>query len=259
MQRYPKILTEAPIGRHFCQIHDDAGTLTKSVDAYARAGLVAGHSVILITEPTRRTALEGSMREAGIDVAACLHRDQLVWFDTEALRHEVLAGDVPDFAKLERLFSDALARTAAAGYRHPRVYGELVNVLWREGAAETAVTLEDYWNELTLRYRFALFCGYELDGLDEQSYAGPLGDIARCHSDILDTEHDARLQDAIDRASAEVLGLPISSALYYFGNNQYEAERRLPPARRTVLWLRRNMPSAVGKVLARARVHYAIA
>lgn len=37
---------------------------------------------------------------------------------------------------------------------------------------------------------------------------------------------------------------------------QHEVKQRPPADRTTMLWLRRNMPGAVGKVVARARIHY---
>ncbi|MEX0900774.1 MAG: MEDS domain-containing protein [Gammaproteobacteria bacterium] len=256
MHRYPKILAEAPLGRHFCQIHDDAATLTKAVSAYASIGLVSGNAVVVAAEPSRVVALKASLHAAGLRVDECVRTGQLTLLDVDALLAKIMDGDMPDPAAFRRVIGGVLREISANGYRHTRVYGELVNVLWRIGNPVAAIALEEYWNELAFEHRFALFCGYEIDGLDDKGYDSPLGEIARCHSDMLETEHDERLQDALDRASAEILGLPISSALCYFGQDQHEAEHRLPAGRRTMLWLRRNMPGAVGKVVARARVHY---
>jgi hypothetical protein len=256
MHRYPKILAEAPLGRHFCQIHDDTETLTKAVIAYTRIGLLSGNAAVVAAEPARLASLESALRDGGIHFDECVRTGQLTLLDAGTLLGKIMDGDMPDPDAFRTIIGGVLANVAARGYRHTRVYGELVNVLWRDDNPVAAIALEEFWNELAFEYRFSLFCGYEMDGLDEKGYDAPLGEIARCHSEMLETEHDERLQDALDRASAEVLGLPISSALCYFGQDQHEAEHRLPAGRRTMLWLRRNMPGAVGKVVARARFHY---
>ena len=259
MHRHPRFLAEAPLGRHFCQIHEDAAALTAAVTEYAHAGLFDGHAVVLAAIPERLAAVESSLRAAGLHVDECTRTGQLTLLDAHALIGQVLDGPAPNPEAFRRVIGGVLTDVAGRGHKYTRVYGELVNVLWHEGNADAAIALEDLWNELAVEHRFALFCGYEMGGLDERSYRGPLGEIARCHSDVLETAFDARLQDALDRASSEVLGLPMSSALCYFGRDQHDAEHRLPAGRRTMLWLHRNMPSAVGKVLARARVHYSAA
>lgn len=256
MHRYPRILAEAPLGRHFCQIHDDAETLTKAVTAYTRIGLVSGNAAIVAAEPSRLEALEAALRASGVHFDECVRTGQLTLLDADTLLERIMNDGMPNAAAFRTVIGGVLAEIATRGYRHTRVYGELVNVLWRDGNPVAAIALEEFWNELAFEHRFSLFCGYEIDGLDDKGYDAPLGEIARCHSDMVETEDDQRLQDALDRASAEVLGLPISSALCYFGQNQQDAEHRLPAGRRTMLWLRRNMPGAVGKVVARARIHY---
>ena len=259
MHRHSRFLAEAPLGRHFCQIHHDAATLTDAVTNYTYAGLVAGHALVLAAVPARLAAVEAWLRKSGVHVDECVRTGQLTLLDAHSLLERVMDGSTPDAHAFRETIGGVLSDVAARGHRYTRVYGELVNVLWQGGNADAAITLEDWWNELAFEHRFALFCGYEMGGLDEASYHGPLGDIARCHSDVLETEFDARLQVALDRASTELLGLPMSSALCYFGRDQHDAEHRLPAGRRTMLGLHRNMPSAVGKVLARARVHYSTA
>lgn len=256
MHRYPRILSEAPVGRHFCQIHDSPQELTKAVADYARIGLLDGNAIVVAAEAARVAALRDALARSGMAVDKLVRDRQLTLLDAHELLARIVVDGQPSEAEFRRIIGGVLTEVSAAKHRHTRVYGELVNVLWRAGEPAAAITLEEYWNELAFEHRFSLFCGYEIAGLDERAYDAPLPDIARCHSDVLETDADDRLQHAIDRASSEILGLPISSALCYFGHAQHESEHRLPAARRTILWLKRNMPAAVGKVLARARVHY---
>lgn len=256
MHRHPKLLSGAPPGRHFCQIHDDPAALTDAVIAYAKFGLLAGNAVVVAAEAKRLKAVVDALAAAYIDVEHSVDSGQLTLLDAEVLLDRVMAGARPDAAAFTRIVGGVLDGVAARGFTHTRVYGELVNLLWHQGNSDASIELEELWNELATSHRFALYCGYEMGGLDEAAYEGPLAEIARCHSDLLETDSDQRLQAAIDAAATDVLGLPLSAALCYFGKDQHEAEHRLPAGRRTILWLRRNMPAATGKVLARARFHY---
>ena len=43
-----------------------------------------------------------------------------------------------------------------------RVYGEMVDVLWKAGKSDAAIRLEMLWNKLAQRHGFALLCGYSM-------------------------------------------------------------------------------------------------
>ena len=254
MYRHPRILAEAPVGRHFCQLHHHPDELTRAVTEYVQAGLCAGNAVLVIATTARLAAVRDALQDAD----ACVESRQLTLLDACDVLPRILVDGRPDLATCRRLFGEVLKNIADARHRHTRVYGELVSLLWNRGGTDDALKLEVIWNDLAREHRFSLFCGYEIAGLDEAACDAPLADIAQVHSDMIETDADDRLQRAIDRASVDILGLPLSSALCYFGQEQQAGEQRLPAARRTVMWLRRNMPAAVGKVLARARVHYAM-
>jgi hypothetical protein len=44
-----------------------------------------------------------------------------------------------------------------------RGYGEMVDLLWKDGNTEGAILLEQLWNELANRYKYSLLCGYSVD------------------------------------------------------------------------------------------------
>ena len=50
----------------------------------------------------------------------------------------------------------------AGEYGQVRAFGELVNLLWREGKRTAALKLEDLWNELLGYQPLSLICGYRL-------------------------------------------------------------------------------------------------
>jgi hypothetical protein len=43
-----------------------------------------------------------------------------------------------------------------------RAYGEMVDVLWKAGQTDAAITLEMLWNSLASKHPFSLLCGYAM-------------------------------------------------------------------------------------------------
>jgi hypothetical protein len=104
-------------------------------------------------------------------------------------------------------------------------------------------------------YPFSLFCGYLLDVHEEQAYAGPLDEIGRTHSDVVETAEDEQFRVALDAASRDVIGVPLSQMVGFSGRRD-SGEQRLPSGQRTMLWVKRNLPFASAAVLERARGYY---
>jgi hypothetical protein len=63
-----------------------------------------------------------------------------------------------------------------------RAYGEMVNVLWKDGLTAAAIRLETLWNELAKSYDFKLLCGYSMGNLYKDA---AVGEITRQHSHLL--------------------------------------------------------------------------
>ncbi len=51
-----------------------------------------------------------------------------------------------------------------------RAYGEMVDVLWKQGNTEAAIKLEILWNKLVLKHGFALLCGYAMGHFYKQTW-----------------------------------------------------------------------------------------
>lgn len=258
MHHFPPLLTDAPIGRHVCQFHKCAQSLTQAVTTFIDVGLYRREGVVVIATAARRAAVLRRLAASKIDTAAAIASGQLVMLDADEVLDALIAGGMPRPRAFRDVIAPVLGSVVARGYGRVRLYGETVNQLWQDGLTDAAVRLEHLWNDLIGDYPVSLFCGYEIDGLDPRTYARPLDAIARQHTDLIISDDDHRLQAAVDAATTEILGLPLSSALTYHGREGVDpVEHRLPAGQRTLLWLNRNMPSAMVKVLSRARSHYA--
>jgi len=166
-----------------------------------------------------------------------------------------MRNDMPDWEDFRRAMAAIFERIRAFGRGTTRAYQEMVSLLWREGKQRAAIGFEEYWNELGLLYPFSLFCSYMLDVHRDQAYAGPLEEIGRTHSDILATADDERFRAALDAASRDVFGVPLSQVVGC-SRRRDSGEQRFPSGQRTMLWVKRNLPSASAAVLERARHYY---
>lgn len=248
------LLIEAPVNRHFAQLHRDPQDLTDAVTLYLETGLRRGNPVVVIAAPVHTDRFLTRLREDGLDPAGFLKSGQLELHDAELTLRKFMYNDTPDWEDLRRAIGSVLERVRAFGRGTTRVYGEMVNVLWQEGKQKAAIRLEEYWNELARLYPFSLFCSYMLDVHRDHTYNGPIEEIGRTHSDMIGTAEDERFRVALDAASRDVFGVPLSQMVGFSRNN--EGERRFPSGQRTMLWVKRNLPSASAAVLERARRYY---
>jgi signal transduction histidine kinase len=66
-----------------------------------------------------------------------------------------------------------------------RAYGEMVDILWRDGNTRAAVHLEQLWNEASERHAFVLFCAYSMGHFYRASDAVSCLEVCRAHSHVL--------------------------------------------------------------------------
>lgn len=250
------LLIEAPVNRHFAQFHRTAGSLTEAVGLFTETGLRRGNGVVAIATPDHTELLLARLAHSGLDPEEFRRSGQLEILDAEAVLSRFMHGDMPDWTDFRHSVGSLLESVQAFGKNVTRAYGEMVNVLWQKGQADAAIRLEEYWNELARLYPFSLFCSYMLDGHEQGGYHGPLHEIGRTHSDIIVTEDDETFRLALDEASKDVFGLPLSKMLSLSGHEDNPGEHRLPTGQRTMLWIMRNMPSSSATILDRARRYY---
>lgn len=249
------LLIEAPVNRHFAQLHRDPQDLADTVTIYLATGLRRGNGVVVIATPQHTNLFLTRLRADDLDPSLFLKSGRLELHDAEMTLRKFLRNDTPDWQDFRHALASIFERLRAFGRGTTRAYSGMVDLLWQEGKQAAAIRLEEYWNELARQYPFSLFCSYMLDVHHDQAYAGPLEDIGRTHSEILGTAEDERFRVALDSASRDVFGVPLSE-MVGFSRRRDSGEQRFPSGQRTMLWVKRNLPSASGAVLERARRYY---
>lgn len=245
------LLVDGPTGRHFAQFHRDAETLLESVFVFLEAGLRSGNNVLVIAATDQVERLFDRLSASRLHPQALRNSGQLAVLDAATIADQFVPGGVPQWAGLRSTLGPILSRLRSYG-GSTRIYTEMANALWIAGNTDAAIQLEDFWNALAGSYQFSLYCGYTMDTQSETAYAAPLEELGRTHSDILSTPEDEQFGVALDRASREIFGIPLTQMA---GVSRQDGARRFPSGQRTMLWVKRNLPMSTPQLAERAR-HY---
>jgi PAS domain S-box-containing protein len=147
--------------RHAVQFYDTEDELFGVVSDFLLRGLRAGGPAIVIATPEHTAAFVAAMSADEFDVRAAIEAGQLTLLDAHDTLASFRAGDELNERRFREIIGSVLER-AEAGWRGTAVhaYGEMVDLLWREGLPENAIRLEEFWNHLAQTHNFSLLCGY---------------------------------------------------------------------------------------------------
>jgi hypothetical protein len=178
---------------HAVRFYRDSLSLCRIVADFLSDGLVAGEPAIVIATPEHAQGLSASLGELSFDVARLQRAGQLTMLDAG----QTLASFMVDGQPNAGLFATALTRVIdKVRRRHPhrtlRAYGEMVDVLWRDGRYDAAIRLETLWNELANSRSFSLLCGYSMGNFYKDAAQA---EICRHHTHLIEGDDLERPAD----------------------------------------------------------------
>lgn len=188
---------------HAVQFYESVPFLLDAVAAYVSPALHDGGAAILVALAGHRDGIYQRLAGSGLDPHAATERGQLTFFDAEATLAHIMAGDMPDAARVSALIEPHLARLSRAG-RPVRVYGEMVSLLAMQGNHHGAMRLEELWNTLLQQHTFSLLCSYPIDQRAEHREPAWIGDVCAAHSRVIPAESYSALPAEADRMHAVV-------------------------------------------------------
>jgi hypothetical protein len=174
----------APSGHfHAVQFYKDENSLVSLVAKFLADGFKQTQPGVIIATPEHRAAIEERLGAYHLDVRRLKQLGDLVVLDAREVLDTIMADAMPH----PRLFSHVIGTVFEQVARvHPdrpiRAYGEMVNVLWKDGMGAAAIRLETLWNELARSHNFKLLCGYSMGNFYKDA---AVGEIARQHSHLL--------------------------------------------------------------------------
>jgi hypothetical protein len=184
---------------HAVQFYGNDESLFTTVGGFLSEGLVGGHPSIVIATGAHRSAIADQLAARLIDIEAAKASGDLVLLDAEETLAAFMDDGMPNPGKFEHHVG-GLIRDTLGGRKTTivRAYGEMVDVLWKQGREDAAIRLEILWNKLATTYGFALLCGYSMGNFYKQ--AERFQEVCSQHTHVLDSEPNVVVFDQKKRA-----------------------------------------------------------
>jgi signal transduction histidine kinase len=192
---------ESPPREHRVQFYESEDFLAIAVADFLAPGLSDGHPLVVIaTEPHRRI-FTGQLKRKGLDVDRASEIGYLTLLDARHTLDAFMAGSSPDPERFRTVIGTVLKSAHDRGGAGVvlRLYGEMVDLLWRDGNTEGALQLEELWNDLAHTYEFSLLCAYAMGNFYRSADSDGFKEICRHHTRVTPSERltavdsDARL------------------------------------------------------------------
>jgi len=242
---------------HFVQLYTDERFLARGVAAFLGAGVAAGEGAVIIATPAHIDLFRAALTESGVDVTDAVRRGRLLLADARECLAKFMIDGMPEARAFSALVTGILESVRARGVVKLRLYGEMVDLLWRENL-EATVRLEELWNETLAAERVSLLCAYSIDNFDRYPHRRVLPQITRVHSHLIPVDDYDRLDRAVDRAYTDVFGADGDAEGFrtVLLSGSAPPAAVMPTAEADLLALRGVSASTADAVLDRARHHY---
>ncbi len=152
--------------------------LIEDLLSYTGHGLASGEAVLVTATRDHLAQLEKALAAIGIDTVAAAASGQYLPLDADALRLDLRGVHNIDDQRFEELVHEPVERLRAR-WRSFRVFGEMVNVYWRNGENDLALEIELRWNQLRADAPFPLMCAYQL------AHGEGAGALCECHDTVV--------------------------------------------------------------------------
>ena len=186
--------------RHVVQFYQNDRFLAETVAKFVGSGLVAGEPVLVIATPAHRDKFTAELRARAVDVDRACVSGQLVMLDARETLGRFMVDGSPDWDRFRFTIGSLIDQVRRdAGATRVRAYGEMVDLLWRDGARDAAIRLEQLWNDLGRVYQFELLCAYVLDHFFKEGDRAQFEKICALHSHSRPTERFVGIEDEAGR------------------------------------------------------------
>ncbi|MDQ6829349.1 MAG: ATP-binding protein [Gemmatimonadota bacterium] len=181
--------------------HDDY--LAESVADYLAGGFAAGQPLIAIATEPHRQAFLSRLNAKGLPVERACRTGRLTLLDASDTLSTFMENGLPNPERCRATLGMVLERSRRIKPDATlRLYGEMVDVLWREGNCDGAIKLEAIWNDMAKSHSFALLCAYSLGGFPNEAHTHGFEQVCRQHEHVIPTERYLRIDN--DARSLEI-------------------------------------------------------
>jgi len=146
---------------HAVTFYDSSSSLWRRVVDFVSAGFNVGEPALVIATPAHRFGICNELQSRHLDPQLLEEDGELLLLDAADTLTLFMADGMPQRERFTEVARAALARLCQGRKGCTiRAYGEMVDVLWKEGQDAAAIRLEMLWNQLALTDDFSLLCGF---------------------------------------------------------------------------------------------------
>lgn len=176
---------------HIVQLYKEERDLVESVTRYALDALRYEHALLFFATRDHCHMFRAKLAEHGVRIDKAVAKGQVAFIAIEDIMTDFMRGAEPDDVVFERLVNAILDHAERdERFHHVHVFGEIVNVLWRDGNKTGTLLVEELWNRLRLKRPFTLYCGFQVNETPTELLHGPMRDVLHTHTSLLNSIPD---------------------------------------------------------------------
>ena len=173
---------------HAVQFYESPDFLFGKVAGFLASGLRNGHGAVLVATAEHRDGVIRALSTLEIDADAAAADGSLCMVGAREMLDRFMVGSMPDRDRFLATIGGVIDTAARGGARSVHAFGEMVDVLYRDGNPGAALRLEELWNELGSTREFSLLCAYPLGNFYKETHGGVFDGICERHSVVYPTE-----------------------------------------------------------------------
>jgi hypothetical protein len=168
---------------HAVKFYDTRESLCRIVAEFLGEGLITQQPVLVLATPEHRAGILAELNARHFDVDKMQAAGDLLLLDAADTLSMFMVDGMPDDGLFVAAMTRAIEKVSRGRTKCTvRAYGEMVDVLWRNGQDVAAIRLEMLWNKLAATHQFSLLCGYAMGTFYKDS---SISDIHRQHSHVV--------------------------------------------------------------------------
>jgi signal transduction histidine kinase len=170
------------------QFYQSEEFLRDAVTGFLSEGLADGAPCVAIAARSRLVRFSRALQASGLDVQDAKRSGRLKLLEARETLDSFMDGVLPDERRFMENVGGVIADTVRDGSGPTRAYGEMVDLLWREGNHRGAIRLEELWNDLATRHPFTLLCAYDMGSFYRESHGRKFREVCAMHTHVLPAE-----------------------------------------------------------------------
>jgi hypothetical protein len=174
---------------HAVRFYETPESLCRIVAEFLGEGLVSSQPALVIASEPHGQGIVQELRARHFDIDRMMAAGDLLVLDAREIMSTFMRDGVPDADLFQASASEILTGMSRGRDHQPiRAYGEMVDLLWKDGHSVAAIRLEMLWNRLAMSHDFSLLCGYSMGNFYKDA---SMSDICNAHTHVLGADGSA--------------------------------------------------------------------